>query len=67
MTEMQKYAKSLVRHPGVPIATACTIIGFVAGASKGDDWIMGGAIGATIMSVFWVPVLWTAWGMRNNA
>jgi uncharacterized membrane protein len=67
MTEMQKYRKSLERHPGVPIAAAFTALGFAAGASKGGDWIVGGVIGAAVMSVFWLPVLWTAWDMRNGA
>lgn len=67
MTEIQKYAKSLSRHPGVPIAAACTLMGFIAGASKAGDWVIGGLIGAAIMSVFWVPVLWAARDMRNIA
>jgi uncharacterized membrane protein len=66
MAEIRKYWKSLERHPGVPIAAACTALGFVAGASKGGDWFVGGMIGAAIMSVFWLPVLWTAWDMRNG-
>ena len=66
MSEMAKYRRSLKQHPGVPIATALVFLGFVAGA-KGDDWALRGLIGAAIMCVFWVPVLWTAWDMRNDA
>lgn len=63
MNEMQKYAKSLGRHPGVPFATIFLILGFIAGTQR--DGVLGGMIGAGIMSIFWVPVLWTAWTMRN--
>jgi uncharacterized membrane protein len=41
-------------------------LGFAAGA-KGDKWILGGMIGAAVMCIFWVPVLWTAWEMRHDA
>ena len=63
---MKKYINSLKQHPGVPIAAALSVMGFIAGATRGGDWIMGGIGGAAIMSVFWIPVLWTAWEMRNN-
>lgn len=66
MSEWQKFKNRLRTHPGVPIATALTIIGFVAGA-KGEQWYIGGAFGAAVMCIFWVPVLWTAWTMRNGA
>jgi hypothetical protein len=55
-----KYWMLLKRHPGAPIASAITVMGFAAGA-KGDEWIVGGLVGAAIMSIFWIPVLWTAW------
>jgi hypothetical protein len=56
---MAKYLKALRRHPGVPIASALTALGFVAGAS-GERWLLSGALGAAVMSVFWLPVLLTA-------
>lgn len=48
---MKKFTKRLKGHPGVPIAAALTLLGFVA----------GGVFGAAVLSVFWVLVLWTAW------
>lgn len=48
----------------MPIATALLFFGFAAGA-KGDHWFWGGMIGAGIMSIFWIPVLWTAWKLRG--
>lgn len=66
MIELQKYARALRAHPGVPIAAVLTALGFVSGA-MGEHWIFGGMRGAAIMSVFWIPVLVTAWGMRNSA
>ena len=65
MEELAKYWRSLKRHPGVPIATALMFLGFVAGA-RGEHWYIGGAIGAAVMCVFWVPVLGTAWSMRHD-
>lgn len=65
-TEMKKYLRSLNRHPGVPIAAALMPFGFVAGA-KADDWVVGGLVGAAIMCIFWLPVLWTAWEARHEA
>ena len=58
-TELRAYLDRLKRHPGVPIATACSALGFVAGA-HGIHWLRLGLIGAAIMSVFWIPVLITA-------
>lgn len=55
-SEFYKYTESLIRHPGVPIATVLLLFGFLA----------GGFGGAAIMAVFWIPVLLTAWGMRNK-
>jgi hypothetical protein len=66
MTELQKYLKTLRSHPGVPIATACMFLGFVAGA-RGEHWFRGGLVGAAIMCVFWIPVLLTAWSNRNGS
>ena len=60
---LSAYWRSLCRHPGVPIATAFSIFGFVAGVQRahGVHWLHSGLLGAAIMSVFWVPVLLTAW------
>lgn len=65
MNEWQKFTTRLKNHPGVPIATAFTFLGFVAGAN-GERWYIGGVVGAAVMCVFWVPVLLTAWSMRND-
>ncbi len=45
-------------HPGVLMATFFTIVGAVAGVEGG---VVGSVIGALIMSVFWLPVLVTAY------
>ena len=66
MVELHKFMASLKRHPGVPVVTVLMVLGFIAGA-KGEHWYIGGMVGVSIMCVFWVPVLWTAWGMRNSA
>lgn len=37
-------------------------LGIVAGLKRPDgNWILG----LCIMSVFWIPVIWTAWTGRN--
>ena len=66
MNEIAKCLRRLKRHPGVPIATAMMFLGFFAGA-EGNEWALGGMIGAAVMCIFWVPVLWTAWEMRHDA
>lgn len=67
MNEMQKYWGSIKRHPGVPIATLCMALGFIAGVKRGDtDFIFSGFVGTAVMCIFWIPVLITAWQMRND-
>jgi len=41
-------------------------LGFFAGA-EGNEWALRGMVGAAVMCIFWVPVLWTAWEMRHDA
>lgn len=53
---MKRYLRNLRHHPGVPIATAMTLMGALAG--KGSP--RGAIVGALVMSVFWIPVLITA-------
>lgn len=60
MITLRSYWNALQKHPGVPIASACTIMGFVAGLNRPGASIIGALIGAAIMSVFWIPVLSTA-------
>ena len=60
---LSAYWRSVCHHPGVPIATGCSIMGFVAGA-HGVHWLSSGLLGALIMSVFWIPVLRTAWSNK---
>lgn len=69
MHEWQKFTRKLKQHPGVPIATALMFLGFVAGAKgeQSEHWYIGGAIGVAVMCLFWIPVLLTAWSMRNEA
>lgn len=64
-SELNKYWRSLQRHPGTPIAAWFLLLGFASGACK-TPWYIGGALGAAVMSVFFIPVLVTAWSMRND-
>lgn len=55
------YWNNLRRHPGVPVATVLTIMGFVAGIDHLAASIYGGPIGAAVMGlIYWPIVLWTA-------
>lgn len=67
MTEFKKFAKSLKSPPGVPVASAFVVFGFIFGALAGDDWLFSGMRTAEVMCIYWIPVLWTAWTNRNNA
>lgn len=36
------------------------LLGFLAGLRRpGGEWFISGLIGVSIMSIFWIPVLWT--------
>ena len=61
---MSRLGRGLAHHPGVLWATLFTILGFFAGIehSMTRAWI-----GAAIMSVFWIPVLLTAWSIGAAA
>lgn len=50
------YWQRLKSHPGVPMASFWTAMGFFAGigGDTADKWI-----GAAMFSVFWIPVLLT--------
>lgn len=48
---------NLKNHPGVPVASALMVLGFLAGIEHGIYRAFGGA---AIMAVFWIPVLLTA-------
>lgn len=63
--DLKNYGIALKHHPGTSIATVLSLLGFVAGA-KGGYWFIRGMVGFAIMSLFWIPVLWTAWVDRNN-
>ena len=55
---MSDYLKKLRAHPGVPIATAFTVFGGVAGLQNDH---MGFFLGALVAGfVVWIPVLLTA-------
>ena len=53
----ESYLNRLKRHPGVPIATVMTVMGFFAGI---DGGLIRGLIGAGMMGLLWIPVLLTA-------
>lgn len=57
---MSKYFNNLLNEPGFPIASFLTFIGFLSGAN-GEYWFEHGLLGALIMSIFWIPVLLSAY------
>jgi hypothetical protein len=57
---------SLKTHPGVPFASIFTFLGAVAGFDRSGS-VTGAVIGALIMSIYWFPVLITAWQYRHEA
>lgn len=65
LESLRQYSRSLKRHPGVPLASFFTVMGFIAGVQRTGNWLSGGLFGAAMLSVFWVPVLWTAWTLRE--
>ena len=65
--EIKRFWRSLRGHPGVPIVLALMPMGFIAGASNPHNGVLaGGLFGAAVMSLFWIPVLITAWSGANN-
>lgn len=66
--EWRKFIMSLSNHPGVAVVFALNVLGFIAGFGRlrPPSGMAGGLLGATIMSIFWVPVLLTAWTGRNG-
>lgn len=69
MTEFAKFRRSLASHPGLTYATMMMIAGAAAGLnnphSAGHE-IKAMCIGAAAMGLFWIPVLVTAWQMRER-
>jgi len=55
---MSDYLRKLKSHPGVPIATAFTVFGGVAGLQNDHMGFFMGALVSGI--VVWIPVLITA-------
>ena len=58
---MHDYIRALKTHPGLPIAAALPVMGFVAGLQVS---IERGMFGAVLMLVFWIPVLVTNRGRK---
>jgi len=64
MSEWQKFKAKLNEHPGKELASIFSICSFVVGLSKGFLFAIGiGLLG----SIFWIPVLITAWTDRNKS
>ena len=55
---MKKLLAELKVHPGTPIAASLTVLGAIAGSDRGPN---GWLIGVAFMSIFWIPVIYTAW------
>lgn len=66
---MKAYWHSLRNHPGVPVVFLMHAMGFLAGMSRrgGGDNFFYALMSAGAMSIFWIPVLWTAWTARKSA
>jgi len=66
-TTPRAFVASLRDHPGVKIALLMHPMAFIAGMMKGGpDRLFYAMLGAAAMSIFWIPVLWTAWAMRDQ-
>ena len=69
MNDWKLFKLSLKNHPGVDVASWLTVAGILAGATgehaKNDIW-MSMMIGGLAMSIFWIPVIWTAWTLRGQ-
>lgn len=64
---MKTYWLSLRNHQGVQVVFLMHTLGFVAGLMReGGDKLFYATLGAAAMSVFWLPVLWTAWTGRKQ-
>lgn len=60
---MKMYWHSLRNHPGVPVVFLMHAMAFLAGMMRreGDDNFFYALMSAGAMSIFWLPVLWTAY------
>lgn len=64
---LKRIKRGLRNHPGIQIATMLVLIGGLSGVGRCDNGvdivvdIWRVVVGALVMSVFWLPVLWTAW------
>ena len=56
---MKRYFKNLRNHPGLGYARFYTLLGGIAGFQR-DGTLKSAAVGALVMSIFWIPVLITA-------
>ncbi len=57
---MKTYWKRLKNHPGVPVATAMSVMFPLAGLGNENDWRVGVIAGAVAALAVWAIVLWTA-------
>lgn len=65
---MKDFLRSLIKHPGVPVVITLQVMGFLAGMFRRgiEDNLFYALISAGAMSVFWIPVIWTAWLDRKS-
>jgi len=67
MTKLHLFWLSLKSHPGVPVVFVFKITGVIAGLKRdGGDAIFYALFGFFVMSLFWIPVLWTAWAQKDT-
>ena len=66
-SNFQLFTISLKRHPGVGIAALFSVLCFIAGyTSVIHPGLYSGLAGFVVSSIFWIPVLITAWTDRNQ-
>lgn len=69
MSEFTKFRRSLANHPGLTFVTILLFSGAAAGLNNPNaagHEIKAALIGASVMCVFWIPVLITAWKSRHQ-
>lgn len=65
MTNFQKFKRRLKSHPGVPLAALYMLGGGAIALSKPHPTVANVAGSMLALSIFWIPVLLTAWKDRN--
>ena len=66
MTNLHLFWLSLKCHPGIPVVIVFELAGVIAGLGRaGGDALFYALLGFFVTSLFWIPVLWTAWAQKD--